>query len=723
MQRLTNMTSKGKFSNLLPIKNLFKKDMIHIASSLIPVYMLLLITTFLVQAKVSSAQETYYAKDSLGFDLEHVFELEYASDPQISPDGDQVVYVRTSMDKLEDRRRRQLWIVNSDGSDHRPLTEPGDEASLPRWSPSGDRLAYVSGAGKNGAEIFVRWMEKGQTARLTQLDATPKNLSWSPDGTRLAFSMKIRQQDKPFARLPSPPKNADWAPKPNVIDKKWYRSDGAGYLKDGFNQLFVVSAEGGTPRQLTTGESGPWGYSKPSWSPDGQSLILSANRHKDWKSDFRNPEIYRVDIESGSITALTSRHGPDQNPAVSPDGRQIAYTGFNDSGEAYQISHLYVMNRDGSNVRNLTSDFDRSIRNPEWGPRGRKIFFQYNDKGTSKVGTITLNEERQEIVTNVGGIPIGRPYTAGSFSMAKNGQVAFIHGIPQRPANVAVSSAEDKSSLLTNLNDDLLNNLKTGQVENFTYESDYDGKEIEGWIVKPPEFDPSKQYPLILEIHGGPFASYGPYFSAEMQLYAAAGYVVLYTNPRGSTGYGEKFAQAIQNNYPGHDYDDLMSGVDAAVEHGYVDEDRLFVTGGSGGGILTAWIVTHTDRFRAAVSAKPVINQYSETLTADMYPMFAKYWHPGPPWEYRDYYLDHSPISYVDQVNTPTMLITGENDLRTPSSEAEQFYQALKLRDVETVMVRFPETSHNIVAKPSHMAAKAAHVLEWFKRHGGVEPN
>jgi acylaminoacyl-peptidase len=719
MQRLTDMTSKSKFSIFFRIKNLFKKDMIGFASSLLPVYMLLLITTFLVQAKVGHAQETHYANDSLGFDLEHVFELEYAYDPQISPDGEQVVYVRTSMDKLEDRRRRQLWIVNSDGSGHRPLTEPGNEASQPRWSPSGDRIAYVSGADKNGAEIFVRWMEKGQTARLTQLDATPKNLSWSPDGTRLAFSMKVKQQDKPFARLPSPPKNADWAPQPKVIDKEWYRRDGAGYRSDGFNQLFVVSAEGGTPRQLTTGTSFPAGYSKPSWSPDGQSLIVSANRHKDWKSDLINYEIYRVDIESGSVTALTSRQGPDTNPAVSPEGGQIAYTGFDDSGEAYQISHLYVMNKDGSDVRNLTPDLDRSVQDPRWGPDGRKIFFLYNDKGTLKVATVTLDGERREITTKVGGIPIGRPYTFGSYSLANDGQVAFTYGTAQRPANVAVGAADNKSSLLTNLNDDLLNNLKIGAVENFTYKSDYDGKEIEGWIVKPPEFDPSKKYPLILEIHGGPYLSYGPYFSAEMQLYAAAGYVVLYTNPRGSAGYGEEFAHAIQNHYPGHDYDDLMSGVDAVLERGYVDEDRLFVTGGSGGGILTAWIVTQTDRFRAAASAKPIINQYSTALTTDGYPYATEYWHPAMPWENPDYYLDHSPISYVDQVTTPTMLLTGENDLRTPSSEAEQFYHALKLLDVETVMVRFPETSHDIAAQPSQLAAKAAHVLEWFKRHGG----
>jgi acylaminoacyl-peptidase len=286
---------------------------------------------------------------------------------------------------------------------------------------------------------------------------------------------------------------------------------------------------------------------------------------------------------------------------------------------------------------------------------------------------------------------------------------------------VAVAQVERERRILTSLNDDLFDQVKTGSVEEVTYESSYDGKTIEGWIVTPPNFDESKDYPLILEIHGGPFAAYGPYFSAEVQLYAAAGYVVLYTNPRGSTSYGQAFGNAIHHDYPGHDVDDLMSGVDAVLDRGYVDEERLFVTGGSGGGVLTSWIVGHTDRFRAAVAAKPVVNWYSWALTADMYPYGIKYWFPGMPWEHEDHYMGRSPLAYVDQVSTPTMLMTGTEDYRTPMSESEQFYQALKLRQVETALVRVKGASHGIAARPSHLAAKAAHVLEWFQRHGGAE--
>jgi acylaminoacyl-peptidase len=375
------------------------------------------------------------------------------------------------------------------------------------------------------------------------------------------------------------------------------------------------------------------------------------------------------------------------------------------------------MNRDGSNRRLLTEGFDRDVQNPTFGPNGEAIFFQYDDEGSTKIGRITLDGDRSVVAEGVGGTSIGRPYTSGSFSLSETGRVAFTHATTQRPADVAVAAPGAEAQVLTSLNDDLFGQTPLGEVEEFTYTSSHDGRTIEGWIVKPPNFDPSKDYPLILEIHGGPFAAYGPVFSTEVQLYAAAGYVVLYTNPRGSTSYGQDFGNAIHHAYPSHDYDDLMSGVDAVVERGYVDEDRLYVTGGSGGGVLTAWIVGHTDRFRAAVSAKPVINWVSWALTADMYPYGVKYWFPGMPWNHMDHYMERSPISYVDEITTPTMLLTGTEDYRTPMSESEQFYQALKLQQVETALVRIPGASHGIAARPSQLAAKVAHVLEWFERH------
>jgi acylaminoacyl-peptidase len=450
--------------------------------------------------------------------------------------------------------------------------------------------------------------------------------------------------------------------------------------------------------------------------PDGSALILSADRSQDAPYDPLNTELYRVDLQTGDITALTGRQGPDDNPAVSPDGSRIAYTGFDDANQGYQITRLHVFDLERGEKEVLNGDFDRDVQNPTWSADGETIYVQYDDEGTTRVGAVSTDGDIREIASNVGGTTLGRPYASGSFSVAANGRIAFTHVGPHHPSDVAVTQGRGVRRL-TQLTQDLSSRVRWGAVEEITYTS-ADGTEIEGWIVRPPDFDASREYPLMLEIHGGPYANYGPRFSAEMQLYAAAGYVVLYTNPRGSTSYGEAFGNAIHKNYPGPDYDDLMAGVDAVVNRGGIDTDRLYVTGGSGGGVLTAWIIGQTDRFRAAVVAKPVINWYSFVLTSDMYPFFTRYWFSGPPWEHVDEYMEHSPISLVGNVTTPTMLLTGEEDYRTPMSETEQYYQALQLQKVETVMVRIPGASHGIAARPSHLMAKIAHILEWFDRHG-----
>jgi acylaminoacyl-peptidase len=658
--------------------------------------------------------------DSL-FQAEHVFGIEYAADPQIAPDGDEVVYVRRFMDKMEDTRGSELWTVDTDGTGHRPLTDEDARAGSPRWSPSGDRLAYVASAGEgDGAEIFVRWMDTGQTARVTRLDQSPSGLAWSPDGTHLAFAMRVEASVNPLpVDLPSKPEGADWAAPAEVVHKVEYRYDGAGRLPDGHTQLFVVPADGGTPRQVT---SGPYDHGgAPEWTPDGDALIFSANRNENAPFRPLDSEVYRVALDDGTITPLTDRDGPDSSPALSPDGAQIAYTGFTDEKQGYQVTRLSVMDADGSDARVLTPNFGRDIQNPTWAADGEGLYFQYDDEGTTRIGYIPLDGSRRVLASDVGGTSIGRPYASGSFSVADDGRFAFTHVTTERPAEVAVGQAGQDPQVLTELSADLFGQLPMGQVEEFTYESSHDGRTIEGWIVKPPNFDPDETYPLILEIHGGPFANYGPRFSAEVQRYAAAGYVVLYTNPRGSTSYGADFGNAIHHAYPGNDYDDLMSGVDAVIERGYVDEDQLFVTGGSGGGVLTAWIVGHTDRFAAAVVAKPVINWYSFVLTADAYPFFTQYWFPGDPWAHQEHYMERSPISYVDNVSTPTMLMTGEQDLRTPTPEAEQFYQALQLRDVETAMVRLPEASHSIAARPSYLIAKVEYILAWFEKYRNAE--
>jgi acylaminoacyl-peptidase len=431
-----------------------------------------------------------------------------------------------------------------------------------------------------------------------------------------------------------------------------------------------------------------------------------------------NSEVYEVSLEDGSLKTLTSRLGPDRSPVISPDGKSIAYTGFDDRKQGYQTSLLYVMNRDGSRSRVLTRELDRSVQQPTWSSDSKAVYFQYADKGNTRIARVSMEGSIEILARDVGGMSLGRPYGAGTFSISSNNRFAFTHSRPDHPADVAVGEAGNPDTRrITYLNNDLFAHKELAPVEELWWESSFDNRKVQGWIAKPPQFDPSKKYPLILEIHGGPFADYGDRFAAEIQLYAAAGYVVLYTNPRGSTSYGEEFGNLIHHNYPGEDYDDLMSGVDAVIGKGYIDETNLFVTGGSGGGVLSSWIVGKTNRFSAAVVAKPVINWYSFVLTSDNYSFFYQYWFPGFPWDYPEHYLKRSPLSLVGNVKTPTMLLTGEADHRTPISESEQYYQALKLLKVDTALVRIPDASHGITARPSNLMSKVAHVLKWFETY------
>jgi acylaminoacyl-peptidase len=541
-------------------------------------------------------------------------------------------------------------------------------------------------------------------------------MTWSPDGKWIAFSMFVPEAPKSLVQMPKAPKGAKWAPPAKYIDDMYYKGDGQGFLSPGYRQLFILSVDGGTPRQITHGKNGS--LTSFSWTKDSKSLIFSSNRNEDWEFQTNNSEIYKISINGGDPVQLTNRQGPDNAPRVSPDGRSIAYLGFDDQYLGFQITKLYVMNIDGSNAKCLTPDLDRSVNNIHWSHDGSGLYFQYSDKGNGKIGFVDLRGSLSELASNVQGLSLGRPYSGGAFSVASNGNFAFTHGTPDHPADLATSSKGSSTiNRLTNLNDDLFSYKKLGEVEEIWYESSYDQRRIQGWICKPPNFDPNKKYPLILEIHGGPFANYGDRFSAEVQLFAAAGYVVLYTNPRGSSSYGSEFGNLIHHNYPNQDYDDLMSGVDEVISKGYIDEDNLFVTGGSGGGVLTAWIVGHTDRFRAAVVAKPVINWYSFVLNADGPGFFYKYWFPGLPWDHLEHYMKRSPISYAGNVKTPTMLLTGEVDYRTPMSETEQYYTALKLSGVETAMVRIPEAGHGIASKPSYLMSKVVHILGWFDRY------
>jgi len=643
-----------------------------------------------------------------------LFDLEYVNNPRISPDGKRVIYERIYFDIKYDREYSNLWIINTDGTDNRPLTTGNHNDFNAIWSKDQKTILYQSNTdGKT--QIYKLWLDQGQTAKLSNTLYYQSAIEVSPDGKWIAFSMYEPDSSKPFAQLPAKPEGAKWNDPPIFIDEMVYRVDGGGYVKPGHNQIYILSTDGGSPIQLTEGKknhNGPL-----SWSKDSQYLYFSGNLRDDSDYQPMNSEIYKLDIKTKKLEQLTDRVGPDNQPKVSPDGKQLAYIGFDDKKQGYQINKIYTYDLANGKSTLLSGAIDNSLYNIQWSADGKGIYFMYDEKGDTKVGYLTLAGKMTSRVNHVGGTSLGRPYNSGTYSVSPTGAIAFTESTPAYPADLAVVDAQGKLSRLTQLNQDVFQYKKLGKVEEIWYESSFDKRKVQGWIITPPDFDPSKKYPLLLEIHGGPFANYGDRFTVELQLFAAAGYVVLYTNPRGSTSYGEEFGNLIHHDYPNHDYEDLMSGVDAMIAKGYIDDKKLFVTGGSGGGVLTAWIVGHTDRFKAAVVAKPVINWYSFVLTADMSVFFTEYWFPVKPWEDMEHYMKRSPLSYVGNVKTPTMLLTGEQDFRTPISETEQFYKALKLNKVETAMVRIPGSSHGIASRPSNLIAKVVYILKWFETH------
>ncbi len=643
-----------------------------------------------------------------------VFQLNYASSPVVSPDGSFVVYTHNYMDIMEDRRRSNLWRIDSDGDNARPLTTGPVNDGGAAISPDSSRLAYLSRDDK-GAQVFVRWFEGGETVQVTRLPISPSRLTWSPDGQWLAFTMFVPSKPPSMGSLPPAPKGAKWAAPNTVVDRSTFRFDGAGELPVGFTHVFVVAANGGAPRQLTSGDYDHSG--SISWAKDGESLFITANREEDAELNPNGTEIYRVAIAGGEPEQVTDRVGPDVGVTVSPSGKQIAWAGFDDTRMSYQQTNLYVMDIEGGTPREVMPDFDRSISGFDWASDGRGFYIQYDDTGMTKLAYVSLRGKLTDVTDTLSGLSLSRPYTGADFAVGGKNTWAITQGDALRLADIAIGKGTGKPERVTDVNKNLLDHRALAPVEELWVKSSYDGRDIQAWVAYPPGFDPEKKYPLIMEIHGGPHTAYGPHFSAEVQLFAAAGYVVVYANPRGSTSYGEEFAQTIHHNYPSEDYNDLMDVVDGVIAKGSVNPDELYVTGGSGGGVLTAWIVGKTDRFRAAVVAKPVINWASFVLAADLPAFFAQYWFPQMPWDDPMDYWNRSPLSLVGNVTTPTMLLTGQEDWRTPMWESEQYYQALKLRGVDTALVRVPGASHSIAARPSQLMGKVAAILAWFEKY------
>jgi dipeptidyl aminopeptidase/acylaminoacyl peptidase len=627
---------------------------------------------------------------------------ETISNAQFSPDGQQIMYTRGWIDGVNDKRTSTVWLMNADGSRNRALVE----GSGVQWSPDGTRIAYLAPGEPSGNQIWVRWMDaEGAKSQVTRVNEAPSGISWSPDGKYIAFQMQVPYRETVNVRMPPAPRGAKWVEPPRVVERLRYRADGQGFLPDAFTHLFVVSADGGTPRQVT---SGNWNHTGGRWTPDGKALLFSGNRVPDAEYAWRESDIYRVDVASGAITQLTSRRGPDANPTPSPDGTLIAYTGYDSTDATWQDASLYVMNADGTNPRNLTPTLDRTPSDLRWASDGKGIYFDIQTDGTTNLYYASVTGQVRPVTQGM--------HVLNVSDMTRAGAAVATRTTPMEPPNIVTFDIRTPQNMrrLTNSNGDLLSGKKLATTEEIWYRS-VDNLRIQGWIVKPPDFDPTKKYPLMLEIHGGPHSMYNVGFSFARQDHAAHGYVILYTNPRGSTGYGSAFGNAIKNAYPGKDFDDLMAGVDTVLNRGYIDPNRLYVFGCSGGGVLTSWIVGHTDRFAAASANCPVTNWLSFVGTTDgasWYRNFEKL-----PWEDPSEHLRRSPLMYVGNVRTPTQLMTGVNDLRTPMGQTEEFYEALKVQKVPTRMVRFNNEWHGTGSTPSNFMRTQALLREWFERY------
>lgn len=640
------------------------------------------------------------AQDTRTLELEDFFDMVSVSGPQISPCGEEIIYTRSWVDMVNDSRQSELYIMDSDGSRNRYFTD----GSSPVWSPDGSRVAYLSQGEPRGRQIFIKYRDLEGATQITRVEKTPSNITWSPCGEYIAFSMLVPHAETWPVKMPSRPEGAEWTEAPRIISSLVYRRDRLGFLEEGYRHIFVVPAEGGVPRQVTHGN---WDHSGISWTPDGSEILFSSLREEDAEYAYRESEIYAVNVHTKDIRQLTSRRGIDRSPSVSPDGKKVAYAGYDWTDDTYIENKLYIMDIDGANPREIAADLDRSPSNITWAEDNSGVYFNANYNGTRNLYFAPLSGGYRQVTEGNHMLTVNHINSMG----IATGTVTDYHN----PSEIVKFHLDNPDiEKVTNANESLLQNIDLGEVEEIWYTS-ADDLQVHGWIITPPGFDPSEKYPLILVIHGGPHAMYNVGFNFTWQHHAAEGYVVLYTNPRGSSGYGSAFGNEIKNTYPGKDYDDLMNGVDEVIKKGYIDEDNMFVYGGSGGGVLTSWIVGHTDRFAAASVNYPVTNWLSFVGTTDgvsWYRNFKEY-----PWEDPAEHLDRSPLMYVGNVSTPTLLMCGVNDLRTPISQTEEYYQALKVLRVPTAMIRFRDEYHGTSSNPSNYIRTQLYLYHWFDKY------
>lgn len=670
------------------------------------------ILTVLTASTVLFAQEK--PSDSL-LTVNRYLDYETASDPKVSPDGAHVVWTRRYVDKMKDNFEAALWLMNADGTKQRFLVKGGGAV----WSPDGSRIAYLAEGEPGGPQIWVRYMDaEGAAIQVTRLQRAPANIKWSPDGKWIGFSAFVPADAAWRIDMPAAPSGAQWTKAPRIVGSLIYRADRTGYLDEGYTHLFVVPATGGTPRQLTKGEWSVGGRSNGipggvgwDWTPDGRTIVFDGNDDRKAEMCYRCSNIYAVDVASGAMRRITQDAGWWANPSVSPDGRLIAFTGAPATDDSYRALTLYTMAVDGSGRTAVTQALDRDPGGITWGADSKGLYFTAEDLGTSNLWYAPVGGPARQLTT--GTHMLGQP------SIAKSGVAFAVRTHASAPPDIVRLDVKKPAQLtqLTELNADLLAGTRVGEVEEIWYASS-GGARVQGWIVKPPSFNPARKYPLILEIHGGPHGMYNVGFNWMFQNFAANGFVVLYTNPRGSTGYGSAFGNAIKHAYPSVDYDDLMAGVDSVIGRGYIDTRSMFVGGCSGGGVLSSWVIGHTDRFAAAAVRCPVINWMSFAGETDI-PLFTYNFFAKPFWEDPAPWLKQSSLMYVGNVKTPTMIMTGTLDMRTPMPQSEEYYSALRMRGVPAVLLRFENEWHGTGSRPSNWMRTQLYMMSWFRKWSG----
>jgi dipeptidyl aminopeptidase/acylaminoacyl peptidase len=645
-----------------------------------------------------------------------IWRVRSVSDPQISPDGKYIVYVESWNDVMDDVGYSHLRLVPIERGQGRPITGGKGHSTSPRWSPDGRAIAYISDRGGRQA-IHVRNLSKSEERVIDPGAEGVSNLAWSPDGAFLAYLAFAASKPTWAPAMPQMPAGAHWAPPPVAVTELRWTFDGIGVLKPGATHIFLAPAAGGPARQIShdpyqhtfyVGEAGL------AWARDSRSVLAPAVKARDGWAVYEGNQIYEFPADGGEPKQLTNLKGYGLDVRPSPDGARIAFAGYDWKGHSYHVSKLRVIAAGGGEFREVTTAWDRDVASPVWSPDSKRVYFLSDDGGSVNLYETDLEGHIRQVTRDKQRI--------SAFSIA-SGSATLVSSTATHAPMLAIVSLNGHPAprIIADPNGEALSGCILSDAEEVWYPS-FDGAKIQGWILKPPEFDSGRHYPVLVSIHGGPHGSYGPSFNPELQAFADHGYVVLYTNPRGSTGYGEAFGNSIQHNWPGDDIRDILAGVDFVLKKGYADADRMGVIGGSGGGLMTAWMIGHTDRFRAAVALYPVTNWFTHVGSGDNGFYIASVYRKGMPWEYPEDYITHSPLFYASRFKTPTLIITGEEDWRTPIAQSQELFRALKERGVETVLVRVPGESHGIRKRPSHKVATLVHAMAWLDKHIDPRP-